>query len=174
MHNTDPTPSNETLICSLGPTTTTVNAPMVASTTGRPSAAPIPEQPLDHLQSPILVGVEADMAIGGAKLPFPKPIGFLTRTVQQPVEAPQPCGYRRHQITKGYDSQRSDPATVLIISREDWPAAIRVLRAEQKVLSTCDVANRHRVEGERGVARWLNYRLRRRGKSSPASTRELS
>ena len=45
-------PSKETLICSLGPTTTTVTAPMVASTTGRPSAAPIPEQRLDHLQPP--------------------------------------------------------------------------------------------------------------------------
>ena len=40
------------LPCSLGPTTTTTKDPMVASTTGRPSAAPIPEQPLDHLQAP--------------------------------------------------------------------------------------------------------------------------
>src|SRR5262249_19717009 len=52
MHNTGPIPSKETLICNLGPTTTTVNVPMVASTTGRPSAAPIPEQRLDHLQAP--------------------------------------------------------------------------------------------------------------------------
>ena len=53
--NTGPTPSKETLTCSLGPTTTTMKDPMVASTTSRPSAAPIPEQPLDHLQPPALL-----------------------------------------------------------------------------------------------------------------------
>ena len=50
--NTGPTPSNETCICSPGPTTTTTKDPMVASTTSRPSAAPTPVQPLDHLQPP--------------------------------------------------------------------------------------------------------------------------
>jgi len=43
---------------SLGPTTTTTNDPMVASTTSRPSAAPTVEQPLDHLQPP---GDEGDV-----------------------------------------------------------------------------------------------------------------
>jgi hypothetical protein len=37
---------------SLGPTTTTTYALMVASATSRPSAAPRVEQPLDHLQPP--------------------------------------------------------------------------------------------------------------------------
>ena len=89
------------------------------------------------------------------------------------MDALQPCGYRRHHITKSHYSQRGDPATLLIVSGEDWPTAIRVLGVEQKVLSTFDVAYRRRAEGERGVARWLNGWLRRRGKSSPASTREL-
>ena len=122
---------------------------------------------------PILVGVETNVAIGGAKLPFPEPIRFLAGTVQQPVEPLQPRGYCRHHITKSHYSQRSDPATLLIVSREDWPTSIRVLGVEQKVLSTFDVAHRHRAEGERGVARRLNCWLRGRCKRSPTSTREL-
>ena len=88
-----------------------------------------------------------------------------------------PCilaGIAARQITKSHYSQRGDPATLLIVSGKDWPTAIRILGAEQKVLSTFDVAYRHRAEGERGVARRLNCWLRRRGKSGPASTRELS
>ena len=57
MQNTGPTQSKEMLTCSLGPTTTTTNDPMVASTTSRPSAAPIPEQRLDHLQAPSFVPI---------------------------------------------------------------------------------------------------------------------
>ena len=57
MPNTGPTPSKETPTSSHGSITTTAIDPMVASTTSRPSAAPIPEQPLDHLQAPaIFVG----------------------------------------------------------------------------------------------------------------------
>jgi len=50
--NTGPTRSREMLTCRPGSITTTGNDPMVASTTSRPSAAPTPEQPLDHLQPP--------------------------------------------------------------------------------------------------------------------------
>jgi transposase InsO family protein len=50
--NTGPIQSNAMPIYSPGSTTTTSNGPMVASTTNRPSAAPIQEQPLDHLQAP--------------------------------------------------------------------------------------------------------------------------
>jgi transposase len=50
--NTGSNRSNEISACSPGPTTTTTKDHMVASTTSRPSAAPISVQPLDHLQSP--------------------------------------------------------------------------------------------------------------------------
>jgi len=50
--NTGPIRRNATPISSPGPITTTTNDLMVASTTIRPSAAPIAEQPLDHLQAP--------------------------------------------------------------------------------------------------------------------------
>ena len=52
MQNTGPTPSNEMHASGPGPTTTTTNDPMVASTTSRPSAAPAMAQRLDHLQAP--------------------------------------------------------------------------------------------------------------------------
>src|SRR5271166_2247558 len=54
--------------------------------------------PADRVRKPwpaILVGVEANVAIGSTKLPFPEPIRFLAGTVQQPMEALQPCGYRQ-------------------------------------------------------------------------------
>ncbi len=105
---------------------------------------------------------------------FQNQFDSLPTQFMQPVEALQPGRYCWHQITKSHYSQRSDPATLLIVSGEDWPTAIRVLGAEQKVLSTFDVAYRRRAEDERGVARRLNCWLRRRCKSSPASTRELS
>jgi len=44
----------------------------------------------------------------------------------------------------------------LIISGDDWPTAIRILRAKQKVLSTLDVAYRRGAECQHGVARRLN------------------
>ena len=91
----------------------------------------------------ILIGVEADVAVSRAKFPFPKPARFLTGAVQEPLEALQPGRYCRGQISKGYDSQRSDPAAGLIVSGDDWPTAIGILRAKQKVLSTFDVANGH-------------------------------
>ena len=50
-HWTDSEP-NAMLTCSHGSTTTTAKDPMVASTTSRPSAAPIQVQPLDLLQAP--------------------------------------------------------------------------------------------------------------------------
>ncbi len=50
--NTGPTQSKEMPTCSHGSTITTAKDRMVASTTSRPSAAPTPEQPLDHLQPP--------------------------------------------------------------------------------------------------------------------------
>src|SRR5271169_3659849 len=78
------------------------------------------------------------------------------------------------QITKSHYSQRGDPATLLIVAGEDWPTAIRILGTHEKLLSTFDIAYRRRAEDERGVARRLNCWLRRRCKSSPASTRELS
>src|SRR5271166_3908026 len=129
--------------------------------------------PADRIREPgpaILVRVEANVAIGSTKFPFPKPIRFFAGTVQHPMDALQPCGYRRHQIPKSSCRQRSDPAAVLIVSGEDWPTAIRVLRAEQEALSTCDVTYRRRAECERGVACWLNCWLRRRCKCGPAST----
>ena len=52
MQNTGRTQNKEMLTCSLGSTITTASDPMVASTTSRQSAAPIPEQRLDHLQPP--------------------------------------------------------------------------------------------------------------------------
>src|SRR5664279_1674312 len=52
MQNTGLTRCKETTACSPGHTTTTTKDHMVASTTGRPSAAPTLEQPLDHLQVP--------------------------------------------------------------------------------------------------------------------------
>src|SRR5580698_622007 len=55
--NTGPTQSKEMPTCSHGSTITTAKDRMVASTTSRPSAAPIPEQPLDLLQVPHLRGV---------------------------------------------------------------------------------------------------------------------
>ena len=86
----------------------------------------------------------------------------------------QPGRYCWYQIKERHYGQRSDPATLLIVSGEYWPTAIRVLGAEQKVLSTFDVPYRRRAECERGVARRLNCWLRRRCESGPASTRELS
>src|SRR5450631_1966394 len=56
MQNTGPAPSKETLTCSHGSTTTTKDL-MVASTTTRPSADPIQEQPLELLQAPIVVRI---------------------------------------------------------------------------------------------------------------------
>jgi transposase InsO family protein len=47
-----PTPSKETSASLPGPTTTTTTVLMVAFTPSRPSAAPNPVQPLDHLQVP--------------------------------------------------------------------------------------------------------------------------
>src|SRR5271157_4313672 len=89
------------------------------------------------------------------------------------MDALHPCGDRPRQITKSHYSQRGDPTTLFIVAGEDWPTAIRVLGAEQKVLSTLDVPYRRRAEDERRVARRLNGRLRRRSKSGPSSTREL-
>src|SRR5208337_1627763 len=50
--NTGPIPTNAMPASSLGPTITTTNALMVASTTSRPSAAPRLVQRLEHLQAP--------------------------------------------------------------------------------------------------------------------------
>ncbi len=61
--NTGLTPSKEMLTCSLGSTITTVKDLMVASTTSRPSAAPISEQRLDHLQAPGLCVAEDPIVV---------------------------------------------------------------------------------------------------------------
>src|SRR5664279_6211456 len=89
------------------------------------------------------------------------------------MKALQPCRYRRHQITKSSYRQRSDPATLLIVSGEYWPTAIRILGTQEKSLRTFEIAYRRRAEDERRVARRLNGWLRRRSKSGPSSTREL-
>ena len=105
--------------------------------------------PADRIRKPwpaILVRVEANVAIGSTKFPFPKPIRFFSGTVQHPTDALQPCGYRRRQITKSHYRQRGDPATLLIVSGEDWPTAIRILRTKQKLLSTCEIAYKRRAE----------------------------
>ena len=73
---------------------------------------------------------------------FQNQFASLPAQFMQPVKALQPGRYCRHQITKSHYGQRSDPATLLIIAGEDWPAAIRVLGVEQKVLRTFDVAYR--------------------------------
>ena len=52
--NTGQTPIKQTCTCNLGTITTTGKDPMVAPNTSRPSAAPIKEQSLDHLQAPVL------------------------------------------------------------------------------------------------------------------------
>ena len=59
--NTGPTRWKEMLTSSPGSTTTTENGPMVASTTSRPSAAPIQEQPPDHLQAPGVMWIEGEL-----------------------------------------------------------------------------------------------------------------
>jgi len=113
------------------------------------------------------------VSISSTKFPFPEPIPFPAEAAHEPVKTPQPGWYCRYQIKKRHQSQRSDPATFLIVSGEDWPTAIRVLGVEQKVLSAFDVAYRCQPECERGVARGLNCGLRRRCQSSPSSAREL-
>ena len=104
---------------------------------------------------------------------FQNQFASLPAQLMQPVKTLQPSRYCRYHIKESHYGQRSDPATLLIVSGEDWPTAIRVLGAEQKVLSTFDVAYRRRAEDERRVARRLNCWLRRRCKSSPSSTWEL-
>src|SRR5271157_67321 len=79
----------------------------------------------------------------------------------------------RCRITKSHYSQRGDPATLLIISREHRPTAIRVLGTQEKLLSSFDIAYTRRAEDERRVAGRLDGWLRRRSKSGPSSTREL-
>ena len=116
--------------------------------------------PADRVRKPwpaILVGVETNVAIGGAKLPFPEPIRFLAGTVHQPVNALQPGRYRRHHITKSHYSQRSDPATLLIISGEDWPTAIRVLgvRAESPEHVRCRLQAPSRVRARSSTSAQL-------------------
>src|SRR5208337_186650 len=65
--------------------------------------------PADRVRGPwpaILVGVETNVAIGSTKLPFPEPIRFLAGTVQQPVEALQPCGYCQRKIAQSHYHER--------------------------------------------------------------------
>ena len=121
-----------------------------------------------------LFRVESDVAISGADLPFSEPIPFPADAAHKPVKTLQPGRYCWYQIKERNYGQRSDPATLLIVSGEYWPTTIRVLGAEQKVLSTFDVPYRRRAEGERGGARRFNCWLRRRCNSSPASTWELA
>src|SRR5271167_3808786 len=119
--------------------------------------------PTNRVREPwpaILLGVETDVAISSAKLPFPEPVRFLAGTVQQPVDPLHSGGYCRHHITKSHYSHGSDPATLLIVPGKDWPTSIRVLRDEEKVLGTFDVAHGRRAKCERGVARRLNGWLR--------------
>jgi hypothetical protein len=64
------------------------------------------------------------MSISSTKFPFPEPIPFPAHAAHEPVKAPQPGWYCWYQIKKRHQSQRSDPATFLIVSGEDWPTAI--------------------------------------------------
>src|SRR5271166_2384912 len=122
----------------------------------------------------ILVWVETNVAIGGTKLPFPGPIRFFPCAANEPLDSLQPGRYCRQPISKSDCGQRSDPSAILVISCECGPAAIRILCAQKKRQRAFDVTHTRRAECERGVARCLNGWLRRRGKSSPASTRELA
>ena len=75
------------------------------------------------------------MAIGGTKFPFPEPIPFPADAAHKPVKTFQPGRYRWYQIKERHYGQRSDPATLLIVSEEYWPTAIRALGAETEPIN---------------------------------------
>ena len=59
--------------------------------------------PADRIGNPgpaVLVRVEANMTVNRPELPFPEPIGFLSGSAQQPIEAFQSRWNGRHKVAK--------------------------------------------------------------------------
>jgi hypothetical protein len=76
------------------------------------------------------------MAISCAELPFPEPIALFARSAQQPMKTFQPRWHGRYEAAKSDGNERRYPGAVMIVSREDRPASVRVLCVKKKILST--------------------------------------